>query len=503
MSHKKRNSRREKVLEHIRGPRAEAFRQFTAGVPLDQILVVPLDMGKNVHWAAFHTADGQLVCEPLKLTTDAQGFQRFTAQFDTLLHSQRFRRVILGHEPTGVYHETWARHLTIRYADYLADDSPLPFLYRFLNPYQVKLNRQQQLLRFRKTDLLDLGAIGDLLGRGYGYTASLPTDIDLLLREEVRFLKAKDQEQRRLATQITTTFDHLLPGALGNAQRFAQAHPELPPLQPLIKSRPLERMRVRVLIEHCPNPHDLLALGEKGIVDLFHTAGEPCGAKTAQHILHTAQASLLPPPDVAAAYADIVQRDYRIFCQIQDLIEQAKANLFLLVPQTPARHLLAMNGASPYLVGRYLALSGDPQRFLFAGQIWSFAGFDPVTEESGDKKRVGHISQKGDPYFRDTLYLLGFQLSRHEAYFGMPFLNAIDRGKSEIEATLHAAHKVNRVFWHLLTQDEPFDPPDIADYPAYQLRFQRRLAAWQDEKKKARRKPSSRPCRRRPQSKGG
>jgi transposase len=505
MSHKKRHNRREQVLEHIRGPQAEAFRQFIAGVPLDQILVVPLDIGKDVHWAAFHTADGQLLCEPLKLTTDERGFLQFTGQFDDLLHSGRFRRVLLGHEPSGVYHETWARHLMIRYSQYLQPDATLPCFYRFLNPYQVKLNRQQQLLRFRKTDLLDLGAIGDLLSRGYGYAASLPTDVDLLLREEVHFLKTRSQEQLRLANQITTAFDHLWPGALGNARRFAQAHPDLPPLQPLIKSRPLERTRIRVLIQHCPNPHDILALGEKGIIDLFHAASEPCGPKTAQHILRTAEAALLPPPGVAAAYADIVQRSYGLYLQVQDLIEQAKANLFLLVPQTPARHLLALNGASAYLVGRYLTLCGDPHRFLFADQIWSFAGLDPITEESGNMKRVGHISRKGDPYFRNTLYLLGFQLSRHEAYFGVPFLEAIERGKSEIEATFHAAHKINRVFWHLLINDEPFDPPDIADYPAYQLQFQRRLAAWQAEKKRAQRQPHTRPRRKRPASrhKGG
>ncbi len=38
---------------HIQGRRAEAFRQLTAGIPYDQTLIGPLDVGKNADWAAF------------------------------------------------------------------------------------------------------------------------------------------------------------------------------------------------------------------------------------------------------------------------------------------------------------------------------------------------------------------------------------------------------------------------------------------------------------------
>jgi transposase len=374
-----RKHKKQQALQHIRGPQAEAFRQLTAGISPDQILVCPLDIGKNVHWGAFHTLDGQLLVEPMKLKTDLADFQTFVNCLDEQIATGRFKLVLMGHEPTGVYHETWARNLLTRYQGQLQGQTSPRMAYRFLNPYQVKLNRNQQVLRFRKTDLLDLGSIGDLLSRGFGYQAGMPSHDYLLIREEVRFLKSKAKELRRLENSIRTTFDHLWPGALGNAKRFSLTHPDLPPLQPLVKTRALERERVRVLIQHCPNPYRLRQLGVSGIRDLFRQHLGRGGDKTAAHILQVANSALLPPLDVTEAYADILQRDFSLYLQLETMIEHAQDQLAGLIPRTPARHLLAVAGAGPILLARYLATLGNPDRFLFADQVWSFAGFDPLT----------------------------------------------------------------------------------------------------------------------------
>jgi len=85
---------------------------------------------------------------------------------------------------------------------------------------------------------------------------------------------------------------------------------------------------------------------------------------------------------------------------------------------------------------------------------------------------------------------MGYQLALHCAYFGHTFLDAFERGKSEVEATIHTAHKVNRVFIHLLQHDEPFATPDISDYPTFcqecEVRMHRDVA---QTKAKKRRRP--------------
>jgi transposase len=92
----------------------------------EKMLFVAMDIGKNVHWLA----------EP------------------------RYELIVLGHEPTGVYHENWARALLNRYARHMITAAQPRLDYRFLNPLLVK--RQRETLtsgRRRKTDALDLAQV--------------------------------------------------------------------------------------------------------------------------------------------------------------------------------------------------------------------------------------------------------------------------------------------------------------------------------------------------------
>jgi len=488
-------TRREKQLIHIQGRRAEAFRQLTTGIPYDKVLIAPLDIGKNADWAAFHARDGLLLHEPIEVPTLKDGYERYVNTLDALVAQHQPQLVILGHEPTGIYHESWARNLMIRYADHLDGRATPRFRYYFVNSYQVKLNRTQTTLSLDKTDQIDLGSIGDLLARGLGFPARLPSATDLLVRQEVRSLRATQSEQRRVGNRILTTFDQIIPGAFLNTRRFARAHPNLPVPKPLA-TRPLERQLVKALITLCPNPYDLLHLGSHGIIDLFHAHGCRCGPKTAEKVLSVVQRALLPPPDVVPAFTNILQREFQLYQFLAAQHQTAIDNLELLLPDTSARHLLAIPGTSPHLVARYLTGVGNVDDVLFPDQVWAKAGMNPSVYVSGDLILFGKMSKQGDPFFRDTLYLLGYHLALHCAYFGDAFLNAIDRGKSEVEATIHTAHKVNRVFIHLLQHDEPFDPPGIPDYPAFRRQWEVRMHRYLEQKKKSRQPKSNK--RRRP-----
>jgi len=94
-------------------------------------------------------------------------------------------------------------------------------------------------------------------------------------------------------------------------------------------------------------------------------------------------------------------------------------------------------------VARYLTAVGDVADVLFADQLWAKAGMNPSVYVTGDTVIHGQMSKQGDPFFRDTLYLLGYQLALHCAYFGDTFLDAIEHGKHEVEATIHTAHKAS------------------------------------------------------------
>src|SRR5512145_451138 len=94
-----------------------------------------------------------------------------------------------------------------------------------------------------------------------------------------------------------------------------------------------------------------------------------------------------------------------------------------------------------------------------ADPIWAFAGFDPVLVQSGDTSRLGHISKHGDPALRDTLYHIGHSLTRHCPPITEAFHRAYHGHRNRrVLAILHAAHKANRLLYHLLLHQEPYDP---------------------------------------------
>jgi transposase len=447
-------------LQHLQNhyiDRVSAFRIRLAESGLDRVLIALLDIGKNAHWATAFLATGHELVQPHRLPTTRSGLNRFTGMVDQLTAEYDPKLVLLGHEPSGVYHEPWARALMSLYAAHIHGDAYPSFEYRFFNPYQVKLARQQTHLRHRKTDPRDLAAMLDLMLRGLGQPAFLPTHTELLVRQEVGFVRAQARLLGYMERQLRQTIDHLWPGAVVNVQQFHKAHPDLPKPTPIIQTRPLQRDRLRVLLRCCPNPHDLRALSDQAILDLYREHVGRAGPALL-HILRTwAHNAVLLPPDVSAPLAEQLQRLFTQYLNVETLIEEGRGRLMPLVPKTAARHLPAIPGLGDYDAACYLAGIGSAPRFSHAGQVWAFAGFDPIQDGSGDRpERAGHLSKRGDPAFRDALYQMGYRVAQNYAPLSLTFLDAFQRGKCEVEATIHAAHRLNRICFHLVQNDEPF-----------------------------------------------
>src|SRR5579859_159221 len=142
----------------------------------------------------------------------------------------------------------------------------------------------------------------------------------------------------------------------------------------------------------------------------------------------------------------VITHDWLQYQQLEHDQAQLIAEAERLVPASRAAVLLSVPGISPYHAARYLALVGDVERFASADHLWAFARFDPVYQQSGDSRWVGHLSKRGDPAFRDTLYLIGQSTARHCPPIQQAFRRAY-RGqrRRRVLATIRAAHKANRL----------------------------------------------------------
>jgi len=425
-----------------------------------QTVFVPLDIGKNVHWlAAYQGYQLHPLVEPLKVRSDRTGFEQVCRVIDALLDCGLYDQLILGHEPTGVYHESWARALYERYVTQRSETARPPLIYRYLNPLVVSRERSKMHSgRHRKTDPIDLQAIARCLRQGDGQDAYLPTAQALRFQLWGRNYRTLQRERLRLTVSLLSQLDRLWPGAAVNVRRFRQMHPDLDPPVPLVLSKPLERSRVQAILQHCPTPHPSRVLVQDGIQAFYRRHIGRCGPVTAKLAFDVVQNALLPPPDIAALLASDLQADFGHYLDLARRLDLLQAQTETLVPGSPAEVLTTVPGISDFLAARYLAYVGHPQRFDKAGQIWAFAGFDPITSESGDHRRIGQISCKGRPGFRDTLFLIGLHTANHIPYFAHLKQKARGRGKGDVGATLHVAHKANRICHHLLYHQLPFDP---------------------------------------------
>ena len=448
-------------------------------------LVIALDVGKNVHW--FGCYDGRLnvLVKPHKLRSNLDGFRQMTATVDPLLTNGRFHQAILGHEFTGVYHEPWAWQIHKHYASHLSPRAACPLVYHQLNPLLIKKRREDHSIRRRSTDRLAVWAVAACLADGLGHPAHHLTPAEAQLGQLVRTYYQLQDQQQHLARQLIPQVDRLWPGAIVDVKKFCAAHPELEPPTPIVRTSALNRERVAALLLHTPNPYDALALGVDGLQALLRREVGRAGPKTVNAILSMLRQAPLPPPAIAAIYAHRLQTDFQAYVRLGDRIASLVTQIETLALDSDARFLNSVPGISPLLAARYQAAIIAASRFPSAACIWAFAGYDLVTDESGDTKRLGQITKRGAPTFRDALYQIGYHTARHCPPIGHTYLNARQRGLDQTLAVIHAAHKANRLCFALLRDRRPYRPVS----PEEQARFHRR---WQTFHKKGQR-------RRRPQ----
>jgi hypothetical protein len=444
-------------------------------------LIIALDIGKNVHWFGCYRYDGRPVevTPPQKVRSDTVGFAHFTATVDPLLASGRFPAGVFGNEHTGVYHEPWAWLIEEHYRPQMQPGAACPVAYRWLNPLLTKKRQEETSVRQHTSDRTAVAAVAACLADGLGHPAHLLSDSTAQLRELVRSYEQVNDQLRFLGRQILPQVDRLWPGAIADVKQFQKAHPDLEPPTPIVETHALDRDRLAALLRYCPNPHEALALGAPGLIRLFHDHGYRAGPKTAAAILTALRHSPLPPKAVAALYAARLQADYQSYVVLAQRSQGLEAQIADLVPSTPARFVDAVPGIGALLAARYLAPIGSVNYFATASQIWALAGYDLITAESGDTKRLGHITKRGSPALRETLYQIGFHTASQCPPIGEVFLAARERGLNEKAAVIHAAHKANRLCFTLLCEQrcyEPVTPEEETRFKRHWQRFQQQLA---------------------------
>lgn len=199
-------------------PRADAFVQPGADAEREihqyhpaRILIVALDIGKDVHHLYLRTGADEELLPPTKIASLAAGYQQVIAIVDELMASGAYDLVLLGHEPTGVYHEAWSHALAERYHAHRIGAATPALRYRQLNPALVKQERQRKSHRRRKTDAIDVTAMASLLAAGAGNPVPQLDANAVQQRVLLQQLRVAGRAHLRQGMQLRTMLDRLWP----------------------------------------------------------------------------------------------------------------------------------------------------------------------------------------------------------------------------------------------------------------------------------------------------
>ena len=116
---------------------------------------ISIDIGKNVNAYGVYVGIGLDVASPVKEVHSTRiGLEKIKKTINTQL--KKFDQVVVGFEPTGIYHEPWVYALKQSFGDKIS--------LRQINPYQVKQERKKLLNgAYKKTDPIDVLAIAHCL----------------------------------------------------------------------------------------------------------------------------------------------------------------------------------------------------------------------------------------------------------------------------------------------------------------------------------------------------
>jgi transposase len=121
--------------------------------------------------------------------------------------------------------------------------------------------------------------------------------------------------------------------------------------------------------------------------------------------------------------------------------------------------ITSIPGIGPITGMTILAEIGDIQNFSSAAGIVSYAGMDPGRRQSGtyDAKHLP-ISKHGSRYLRKALYQAAFTVTSYEPIFHLYYKHKMDQGKIYRCAQGHAARKLIRVIYKLLSTNTSYNP---------------------------------------------
>ena len=402
-----------------------AVTSRSSGVRLEDLVAVPIDVGKHTAMASVLDFTGAVLVKPFVFDLDRRGVDQLVGRVRSAVPST-VSLVRVGLEAAGHYHLPLA-----------GGALPACWELRLLNPGHVAMQRKANGQRGVKTDRVDLTAIADLVLAGRGSIAPDFADSVMTLAGWVAHRRRRSLVRRRTIQQLTTHADRCFPG-LGRVLWSVA----------LTKSG-------RLILAELPDPGRIARLGAARLRSFAAHRGVRMTRPLAERIIEAARQTLpVPGADVARR---LLAADLELLDNVEAQLAIADAEIEALLPSTPYGVLRTVPGWGPLRVAAYGAAVGDPQRWPSPKQLYRAAGLTPRLYESAGRRRDGHITREGSVPLRVALVDLGLGLWHKEPAARAHAAAMSARGKPGAVITIALAHRANRIAFALVRDQQPWD----------------------------------------------
>jgi transposase len=383
-----------------------------------------IDVAKRAHVARIIDRDGNTVAKPKSFRNDNEGYRQLLQR---LADAGGPRKVLVGMEATG--------HYWLSLHDYLTRQG---YSVVVLNPIQTA-QQAKKGIRTAKTDKIDTEPIAVLLKNGEYRPGLIPGELAFTCRQLTRLRYALIGHGARIKRQL-----------------WSRIHPVWPEYE-VIFSDPFAATG-RHLLKVAPVPQDVLAIPPDALADMLrrvsrgkHAAGKAC------QVRHAAEQSVGMLRGLDGARIGI-----RMLLSCLEALRPIRKDLEAQIQQVAQKlppYILTLPGADVIKATSLFGETDPITSFRTADQLVAFAGLDLGAWQTGQYKAPErHISKRGCPYLRKTLWYMAYRAIYEEGELRDYWLRKRSQGLKHLSAITATAIKLCRVSWRILTDQRAYVP---------------------------------------------
>jgi len=383
-----------------------------------------IDVAKKAHVARIIDRDGNTLVKPKSFGNDIEGYRQLAQR---LTDAGGPQKVLVGMEATGHYwlslHEFLARqgyHVAV------------------LNPIQTA-QQAKKGIRTAKTDKIDTEPIAVLLKNGEYRPALIPGELAFTCRQLTRLRYALIAHSARIRQQL-----------------WSRLHPVWPEYEAIF-SDPFAPTG-RHLLKAAPAPQDVLAIPPEDLADMLRRAsrGKHAAAK-AREVRQAAEQSIGMLRGLDAARIGI-RTLLSCLEALRPIRKDLEAQIELVARRLPP-YILTLPGIDPIKAASLFGETDPITAFPTADQLVAFAGLDLGAWQTGQYKAPQrHISKRGCPYLRKTLWHMAYRAVYEEGQLRDYWLAKRSQGLKHLSAVTATSIKLCRVCWRILTDQRDYVP---------------------------------------------